>query len=148
MQERRTATPSEAIQAVSRLLAEVADSETPEAFRAALEREARRLFSVDDVALREPDALPAGEDLVERSDDASGGHTLLAAIRHREATGCVLALTRREPFSADERDLVAAFAVAAGGALAQVRLAEDRERRIAQLSALARAAKTVNEQNP
>ena len=148
MQERRTATPSEAIQAVSRLLAEVAESETPEAFRTAVEREARELFSVDDAGLREPDALPSGEDLLEVSDEASGGRTLLVAIRHREATGCVLALTRREPFTADERELAAAFAVAAGGALAQVRLAEERERRIAQLSALARAAKTVNEQNP
>ncbi|MFL5904750.1 MAG: diguanylate cyclase domain-containing protein, partial [Solirubrobacteraceae bacterium] len=147
MQEPRTATPSEAIHAVARLLAEVARAETHEAFRAAVEREARALFAVDRAAVLDTDALASGEDVVERSDEPSGEHTLLAAIRQGDATGPVLALTRRAPFTAEDRDLAAAFAEAAGGALAQVRLAEERERRIAQLSALARAAKTVN-QNP
>src|SRR3954453_8336372 len=51
VKERRTATPSEAILAVSRLLGEVAASETPEEVRGALVREARALFVADGAVL-------------------------------------------------------------------------------------------------
>src|SRR3954451_12346068 len=81
VQERRTATPSEAILAVSRLLGELAASETPEAVRAALVRAARAPFAVDDALLLAPDALPAGEDLAERADRDSGSRSLLVGIR-------------------------------------------------------------------
>src|SRR3954452_24319894 len=74
VQERRTATPSEAILAVSRLLGEVAASETPDAVRGALVREARALFVADGAVLLgiDPqqrtltvlDADPPGEEAV------------------------------------------------------------------------------------
>src|SRR4051794_7841656 len=149
VQERRTATPSEAILAVSRLLGEVAASETPEAVRAALVREARALFVADGAVLlgvdpdhgtltvleTDPpdvgpvagpaplDALPTVSELLERSLSTAPAtpadfelaplvgwtprprHALFVAIRERDATPHVLALTsaRAAPFADDER---------------------------------------------
>jgi diguanylate cyclase (GGDEF)-like protein len=73
--------------------------------------------------------------------------TLFVRIRDRDRLTHVLALARDrvKPFSSTEHELAAAFAAAAAGALAQVRLAEERARHTAQQAALARAAKALNE---
>ena len=192
MPERRTATPSEAILAVSRLLGETAASSGPDAVRASLAREARELFGVDGALLLAVDerqrslsvlaADPAGPDSQARAGHAlvtvpavrdllelrlSVAHgsledTPLAAaigwrapsptvlfvpVRDRERIGHVLALARSlvQPFSPAEQELAIAFAAAASGALAQVRLADEHATNMAQQSALARAAKTLND---
>src|SRR3954447_10271768 len=188
--ERRTATPSEALLAVSRLLGEVAASESASAVRSALVREARALFGVDGAVLlgvemqsgtvtvldadpptadehplvpRPLGALPAVRDLLAggvrsaqpAAADANVSElvgwpshprtTLIVAVRDGVEVRHVLALVagRDEPCGDDEQSLAASFGSAAAGALAQVHLAEEHERRITQLSALARAARTV-----
>jgi diguanylate cyclase (GGDEF)-like protein len=193
MSDRRTATASEAIMAVSRLLGETAASAGPDGVRAALVREARELFGVAGVLLLTVDererslsvvaadpppadvpaaqaghpltAVTAVRDLLDlRLGAAHGslhdtplvaplgwpftaGTTLFVPIRDRGSVGHVLALAHDEvrPFPPSEQELAGAFAAAAAGALAQVRLADEHSRNIAQQSALARAAKTLNE---
>ena len=190
--DRQKATPSEAILAVSRLLGDLATSETAAAACAALVREARALFAVDGAVLLGVDpqaatvtvldadpptadehpmvprpltALPAVRELLAQGARSSQPApeqvnvaelvgwpsqprtTLLIALRHGDLARHVLVLVDSgdRQFSTEERNLATAFAAAAAGALAQVRLASEHQRRIAQLSALARAAKTVNE---
>jgi diguanylate cyclase (GGDEF)-like protein len=192
MSERRTATPSEAILAVSRLLGESAAASGPDAVRAALVREARELFGVDGallLAIDEPQrslsveaaepggpdsqaraghafaSVPAVRDLLELRlshahgslDDtplvaALGWHgatptVLFVPVRDRDRVSHVIALARHhvQPFTPGEQELAVAFAAAAAGALAQVRLTDEHARHMAQQSALARAAKTLND---
>ncbi|MFL5844577.1 MAG: GAF domain-containing protein [Solirubrobacteraceae bacterium] len=192
MTERPTATPSEAILAVSRLLGEGAGSSGPATVRAAVVREARALFGVDAallLALDEPQHLlnvlaadppgpeshtvaghalasvPAVRDLLELRLSVAHGSiddTPLAAaigwtepaatvlfvpIRERDHVSHVLALARAQvqPFQRGEQEVATAFAAAASGALAQVRLADEHAHNMAQQSALARAARTLNE---
>jgi diguanylate cyclase (GGDEF)-like protein len=193
MPEPRTATASEAIMAVSRLLGETALSAGPDAVRASLVREARELFGVSGalllglderqrsvtllvadpaptdsagaVAAHPLDAVPAVRDLIDLRLPAAHGTiddspfarilgwttpaatTLFVPIRDRGSVSHVLALAqnRMQPFSPAEQELAGAFAAAASGALAQVRLAGEQSSHMAQQSALARAAKTLNE---
>ena len=193
MPERQTATPSEAILSVSRLLGESAVSDGPDALRAALVREARELFRVSGALLLEVDdrrrsvtvlaadpcregalparsthalvTVPAVRDLLELRlstahgslDDSpltaplgwpqSAPTVLFVPIRDRGTVPHVLALAHQhvQPFSPAEQELATAFAGAAAGAFAQVRLADEHARHMAQQSSLARAAKTLNE---
>ncbi|MEO6496903.1 MAG: GAF domain-containing protein [Solirubrobacteraceae bacterium] len=192
MPEHRTATPSEAMLAVSRLLGETAASTGPDAVRASLVREARELFGVDGALLLAiderqrslsvlsadppgPDSqaraghalvtVPAVRDLLELRlsvahgslEDtplaaaigwrASSPTVLFVPVRDHDRINQVLALARShvQPFSSAEQELAIAFAAAASGALAQVRLTDEHARHSARQSALARAAKTLNQ---
>ncbi|MDX6664884.1 MAG: hypothetical protein QOG68_1090 [Solirubrobacteraceae bacterium] len=193
MPERQTATASEAILAVSRLLGEAAASAGPDGVRAALVREARELFGVAGTVLltvgerertiavlaadpapaelhaaRAQHALasvPAVCDMLELRLPAAHGSlhdtpiaaplgwpappatVLFVPIRDRGSVRHVLALAHDhvQSFSPAEQELAGAFAAAAAGALAQVRLAGEQSRHMAQQSALARAAKALNE---
>ncbi|MCW2991540.1 MAG: Cyclic di-GMP phosphodiesterase response regulator RpfG, partial [Solirubrobacterales bacterium] len=192
MPEPRTATPSEAILAVSRLLGASGAGNGPDAVRSALAREARELFAVSGALLLSVDegqrslnvlaADPPGPDTQARSGHALatvpairdllelrltvahgsledtplaaalGWHApvptvLFVPVRDRDRVGHVLALARHhvQPFTRAEQELAIAFAAAASGAMAQVRLTDEQARSTAQQSALARAAKTLNE---
>lgn len=192
MSDHSTATPSDAILAVSRLLGPDAASRGPDAVLSVLVCEAQRLFGVAGALLLAVDesarsltpltaepalsagrprgghplaTVPAARDLLELRLAAAHGTldgTPLAAVlgwpfacatvlfvpvRDRGRVSHVLALAREQaqPFTPAEQELAQAFAAAAGGALAQVRLADEHARHIAQQSALARAAKTLNE---
>lgn len=193
MPDRQTATPSEAIVAVSRLLGESAVSDGPDALRTALVREARTLFRVSGALLLGVDdrqrsitvlaadprregslparathplvTVPAVRDLLELRLPSAHGPldaapltaplgwsesaptVLFVPIRYRGTVPHVLALAHEhvQPFSPAEQELATAFAGAAAGAFAQVRLADEHARNMAQQSALARAAKTLNE---
>ncbi|WP_372790638.1 GAF domain-containing protein [Paraconexibacter sp.] len=181
---------SDAIHAVSRVLAAALDAPGPDGVRQALVREARTLFAVGGAGLltlppgatfarvvagappgghhpdRIPyDAVPALKELLQRhlphvraggkdseslarafgwSDQA--GVVLLVPLRSRETTDHVLVLVDgpSRAFSSEEVDTAAAFAAAASAALAQLRLSDEQARRVAEQSALARAAKTLN----
>ena len=71
---------------------------------------------------------------------------LFVAIRATAGVSHVLALAREEaePFSPAEQELAVAFGAAAAGALAQIRLADEEARHVAEQAALARAARTLN----
>jgi len=181
---------SEAIHAVSRLLARAVESAGPDAVRSGLVREAREFFNVSGAMLlgiaeegerldlivsdppREPancaldDDLPGIGELVNRrmrvvrigasevqellqrlGFDDDGGVGLLLPMRSRSAVDHVLLLTDTgsRGFSAEDIEVAAAFANAAAVSLSQLRLSRDHAEQVARQSALARAAKTLNE---
>ena len=72
---------------------------------------------------------------------------LFVPVRDAGSISHVLALARDhiQPFSPAEQELAAAFAAAASGALAQVRLADEHAQSVARQAALARAARKLNE---
>ncbi len=182
---------SDAINAVSRVLAAALDAPGPDSVRQALVREARTLFGVSGAGLltlppgatfaqvvagappggQHPqrialEASPALTELIERrlSHIRAGGQAseslarafgwsvpigvvLLVPLRSRDTIDHVLALVDggSRVFSDEEVDTAAAFAAAASAALAQLSLSEEQARRAAEQSALARAAKTLNQ---
>ncbi len=76
------------------------------------------------------------------------GFALSLPMRTREATDLLLILADADVSRAvrgERARLAAAFAAAAAGSLAQLRLVEEQSARSAEQSALARAAKTLNE---
>src|SRR4051794_21924900 len=91
MSERATATPSEAILAVSRLLAHGAASAGPGVVRDALVAEARQLFGVEAVALL---GIDEPQDLISivASDPAPRGSGRACALRDVPAIRDLLAL--------------------------------------------------------
>lgn len=76
------------------------------------------------------------------------GFALSLPMRTHDATNHLLVLIDNDPACAirgERAELAAAFAAAAAGGLAQLRLVEEQAARTAQQAALARAAKTLNE---
>jgi diguanylate cyclase (GGDEF)-like protein len=76
------------------------------------------------------------------------GFALAVPMRARDATDHVLVLADVDPSRAlrgERAELAVAFAAAAASSLAQLRLVEEQAARTTQQSALARAAKTLNE---
>jgi len=107
--------------------------------------------AVRDLADRRADHVHAhGEEarLVARAFGwpAGAGSALLVPLRTRDTTDHVLVLQTdaARVFAAVEVDTACAFAAAASAALAQLRLAEEQARRVAEQSSLARAAKVLN----
>ncbi|MHB1065618.1 MAG: GAF domain-containing protein, partial [Georgenia sp.] len=189
MDRRPTASASEAMLAVSRILGVGAGGADPTSVAVALVREARQLFAVRGAmlllvdpheravlsvaaeppgspAVRRLDDLPALRDLLDlrlavahaAGDEASRlgvalgwpqspDTALLVPLRVRDSLSHVLVLADERPsaFTPEEQELARSFAGAAAGALAQLRLAEEHAQRIAQLSALTRAARSLNE---
>jgi len=78
---------------------------------------------------------------------APASTALLVPLRSRETLDHVLVLVDggERVFSREEVKITCAFAAAGSAALSQLRLAEEQAQRVAEQSALARAAKTLNE---
>ena len=88
-----------------------------------------------------------GRELAQRFLDPRVGVTLLLPLRAHGRMGHVLALGAEATRAFEDADLelASAFAQAAGATLAQLSLSDERGREVAEQSALARAAKTLNE---
>lgn len=134
---------TDAIHAVSRLLAAGVEAGGPDAVKAALLREAREFFDVPSAALVPVEARGA-ESL---QGPAFARTMLLLPLRDRDGTHGVLVLAAdaEREFSAEEIEVAVAFAAAAAASLGQLALASRLAERAAQRSALARAAQTLNE---
>ncbi len=150
-----TATTSEAILAVSRLQGIVARGADLDDLRAAFVAETRSLLGADGVVLLAVEGDDDSPDIlaIDPPDHApaSGWRTgsdacLLVPVHVRDGIGQVLGIDRpAEPFTDADQELAWAFAAAGSGALEHARLAQRDAERMAQFSALARAARTLNE---
>lgn len=140
-------TARDALHAVSRLLAAGVEAGAPDAVRAALVREARDFFGVGSAALLELGAGGAEVVAEEPAPLPAARGLLLLPLHRRDGVAHVLALADEGPreLDAEAAEVAAAFAAAAAASLDHLGLAGQLAERVAQQSALARAAEALSE---